>query len=142
MRTITFYRQKRIDGGVRTGVEVGGNTVLSTFESGDGKHDPALLWYVDVICEGRRLPKDSEDARHWLALQKKNVRRLLDALAKKVVTGVDPGDWPVHQQGVYRDVKIRVSCSAVRRMEARRLTDILGDIAEHWDEYVGGLAAV
>ncbi|MGD0541912.1 MAG: hypothetical protein ABSB33_10375 [Tepidisphaeraceae bacterium] len=142
MRTITFYRQKRIDGGIRTGVEVGGNTVLSTFESGGGKHDPALLWYVDVLCEGRRLPKDSEEARDWLSLQKKNVRRLLDALAKKVVAGVDAGDWPVHQQGTFHGVKMRVSCSAVRRLEARKLTGILGDIAEHWEEYVGSLAAV
>ncbi len=141
MRTITFYRQKRIDGGIRTGVEVGGNTVLSTFESGDGTNDPALLWYVDIICEGPRLPQDSEDARRWLSLQGKNVRRLLDLLAKKVVAGVDSGDWPVHQQSTIRGVKMRVSCSAVRRLEARKLTDILEDIAQHWDEYVGSLAA-
>jgi hypothetical protein len=142
MPTITFFRQKRIDGGVRTGVEVGGNTVLSTFESGNAAHDPALLWYVDVICEGKRLPKESENAKHWLSSQAKNIRRLLGSLAKKVGAGIDPGDWPVHHQGIIHGVKMRVSCSAVSRVEARKLPRILDEIAEHWDEYVGDLAAV
>ena len=66
----------------------------------------------------------------------------LEALAKKVGAGIDPGDWPVHHQGVIHGVKVRVSCSAVRRLESRKLPHILGEIAEHWDEYVGDLAAV
>jgi hypothetical protein len=142
MQSITFYRQKRIDGGIRTGVEVGGNTVLSTFKSGRGEHDPALVWYVDVICEGRKLPKSSEEARRWLVDHSKNIRRLLGALAERVIEGIDPDVWPIFQQGIFHGVKIRISCSTVRRLEARKLANVLHDIAQRWDEYVGDLAAV
>jgi len=41
MPTITFFRQARNDGGVRTGIEVEGQTVLSRFE-GEEADDPAL----------------------------------------------------------------------------------------------------
>ena len=34
MTTINFYRQARVDGGKRTGVEIDGETVLERFESG------------------------------------------------------------------------------------------------------------
>jgi hypothetical protein len=142
MQTITFYRQKRIDGGIRTGVEVGGNTVLSTFKSGRGEHDPALVWYVDVICKGQKLPEGSEEARRWLVDHNKNVQQLLNALAERVVEGVDPDDWPIRQEGNSHGVKITISCSTVRRLEARKLANILLDIAQRWEEYVGDLAAV
>ena len=52
MPNLTFYRQKRVDGGVRTGVELDGETVASLFEEGDPERDPALLWFVDLRCEG------------------------------------------------------------------------------------------
>ena len=32
---LTFYRQRRVDGGIRTGVMVGDETVLELFEGGD-----------------------------------------------------------------------------------------------------------
>ncbi|MGD0387733.1 MAG: hypothetical protein ABSC42_02155 [Tepidisphaeraceae bacterium] len=142
MQTITFYRQKRIDGGIRTGVEVGGNTVLSTFKSGRGEHDPALVWYVDVICKGRKLPKNSEEARRWLVDHHASIQRLLNALAGRIMEGIDPDVWPISQQGIIHGVKIRISCSTVRRLEARKLATVIRDIAQRWDEYVGDLAPV
>ena len=52
---LSFYRQKRQDGGIRTAVTVDGDTVLHRFQPGEGASDPALLWYVDLRCAGRRL---------------------------------------------------------------------------------------
>jgi hypothetical protein len=142
MPKISFYRQKRVDGGVRTGVEVNDNTVLSSFASGDLKNeDPALLWYVDVDCQGRQLPADCEEARQWLGDHKKEIATLIESLAEKLRAGKDHNQWPVYIEKAVRGVKVRVSCSAVRRMEARNLASILGNIAEKWDDYVGGLAA-
>jgi len=62
MPTITFYRQARRDGGIRTGIEIDQNTVLMRFDRGRKESDPALLWCVDVRCSGARLPREPETA--------------------------------------------------------------------------------
>ena len=63
MTKLTFYRQGRKDGGIRTGVEVNDESVLGRFEEGDKETDSALDWYVDIRCSVSKLGNDPEDAR-------------------------------------------------------------------------------
>jgi hypothetical protein len=148
MATITFYRQKRQDGGIRSGVEVDDDTVMGKFQEGRGEHDPALLWYVDVRCKGRGLPTNPEDARQWLIKRQIQniVRKLLEELADRVPSGVDPSEWPLICKHVFgtanRRATISVACSAVRRVVGRDLAKILRDIADRWEEHVGELILV
>ena len=66
MPNLTFYRQARIDGGIRTGIELDGDTVFEHFEEGGPEPDPTLLWFVDLRCQGPGLPDDPRQARDWL----------------------------------------------------------------------------
>jgi hypothetical protein len=64
MAKITFYRQKRRDGGLHTGITINGWNAMEMDEGIDWDDaDPVLLWYVDVQCEGKMLPDRPETAR-------------------------------------------------------------------------------
>ena len=56
MHKLTFYHQKRRDGGLRTGVDFDDERVLERFEPGDLARDSALEWFVDIRCRGETLP--------------------------------------------------------------------------------------
>ena len=66
MPNLTFYRQARIDGGIRTGIELDEDAVFEHFEEGGPELDPTLLWYVDLRCQGPGLPDEPRKAREWL----------------------------------------------------------------------------
>jgi hypothetical protein len=68
LASLTFYHQVRADGGVRTGIETDGAEILHSFTPGGEEDDPALLWYVDVECEGANLPRDGLAARDWFLI--------------------------------------------------------------------------
>ena len=144
MSTITFYRQARRDGGVRTGIEIDNDTVLARFERGGQESDPALVWYVDVRLQGKRLPTDPEAARSWLLRHGKSVARILRQMADEVPLGIDPGDWPLRKTGRVdaSGVKVTVSCSAMRRVDAQSISNELRDIAQHWDKRVAELPEI
>jgi hypothetical protein len=146
MADITFYRQQRADGGIRTGIEVNESVVFSEYQPGHHDDDPALLWYVDVRCKGQGLPIDGERARDWLASQRKIVARQLNKLADRIPSGIDPSEWPLQIEHAFiwrnRRVILTIACSAIRRLEARKLAGILREIAENWDQHVTGLAMV
>lgn len=139
MHTITFYRQARNDGGIRTGVEVDGATAAAHFEKGRTPSDPALLWYVDVQCSAKRLPTDPDAAQQWLVEHRDAIVKVIAALAEKVPAGYDPDDWPLRLSRTIGGVNIRVSCSAVRRQDARQIARILDDIATHWSDRLQSL---
>jgi len=143
MSTITFYRQARRDGGIRTGIEIGGDTVLSRFEEGQTDADPAIVWYVDVRCESASLPKDARGAQELLVGLGVAVIRLLEDLANDIPAGIDPQAWPIGKRKKLKSgITISVACSAVRRMEASRMSQTLRDIATHWRELIDELAEV
>jgi hypothetical protein len=144
MHTLTFYRQARRDGGVRTGIDIDDDTVLVRFDPGREDSDPALLWYVDVRCRGTRLPRDADGARDWLLRQAKTIKGLLESLAGDVPVGADPDQWPLTKQARVSPagVTITVACSAMRRVEAQRIAEVLRDTAKHWEEWVDELAPV
>jgi hypothetical protein len=66
MAQLLFYRQKRVDGGVRTGLDLDREEIAEHFEEGELERDPALLWYVDLRCDGPGVPADGEAALQWL----------------------------------------------------------------------------
>lgn len=145
MSTITFYRQARRDGGIRTGIEVDGDAVLTRFEEGRAAQDPdpAIVWYVDVKCRGSTLPTNPDAARLWLIRQEKPISRLLTALADEIPAGIDPTDWPVRrEERLPSKVQVVVTCSAVRRLEASRLSQILREVADHWRQTLEDLVPV
>jgi hypothetical protein len=142
MPTITFFRQARRDGGIRTGIDIDNQTVLSCFEGAE-EDDPALVWFVDVRCSGQRLPRDVEEARRWLERHEAQIAGVLEALAKRLPEGLDPSEWPLKlTKRLTGQVSVTVACSAVRRVEARKLDQILRDIAKHWSDRLKSLDVV
>jgi hypothetical protein len=140
MSSITFYRQRRADGGTRTGIDVNGRTVLDQFEEGKGEPDPALVWYVDVRCEGARLPRTAESAQQWLIDLEPVISRGMDDLGDKLTAGIDNDAWPLeHTLRRSGGVKITIACSAMRRVDAKQIATVLRDIAAHWTERLAGL---
>jgi len=142
MANITFFRQAREDGGIRTGIDVDDRTALSRFE-GSEEGDPALIWYVDVRCSGKRLPSDPEEARTWLERHESQIAGMLETLAKRLPQGLDPSEWPLtFSKRLAGQIDITVACSATRRVAARQLNRILCDIAKHWSGRLKSLEAV
>jgi hypothetical protein len=138
MSGLIFYRQKRFDGGIRTGVELGSVTILEHFEAGERERDPALLWYVDVRCEGSGLPTDTESARHWFIDTKNIVERELSRFADHLrQVGADPDEYPLEWTDfpeANEGVTWKISCSLIRRIDARGLAEILDDVRLHWSD--------
>src|SRR4051812_6199543 len=144
MPTITFFRQARRDGGVRTGIDIDDRTVLARFESGrERDDDPALLWYVDVRCSGPKLPREVRAARQWLERNEQPIVDALEGLAKQVPGGLDPSEWPLRStKRLTNGVTVVVACTAVRRVEAREIAEILRDVAARWRERIEALSLV
>src|SRR5260221_10471744 len=91
MHTITFFRQARLDGGIRTGVDVNGAVAWHHFQAAGEEYDPALVWYVDLECEGSDsdLPDGKDQARQWLLDQAPIIQKGLRDLAEKLRIGFD-----------------------------------------------------
>ena len=144
MNTFTFFRQERADGGIRSGIDINGATVLEAFANGKPAYDPTLLWYVDVRCTGKNVPDDPEGARQWLLQQEKIVREALDQLAEDLRAGLDIESWPLHRDvpGAPKGARMTVVCSAMRRIDALRIAQILRGIGEKWKTFIISLKAV
>jgi hypothetical protein len=135
MPAITFYRQFRRDGAMRTGVEVDGESALMQFDEGEDFRDdpdPRLVWYVDVSFRGGSLPRDGGAARRWLLRHEGGIVRTIHALAKSVRQGIDASDWLLRKEAKIGSVKLAITCSVVRRLEAQRVAEILLDVADNW----------
>ena len=140
MASLTFYRQERMDGGVRTGISVEDNIVLTSFADGTADYDPSLRWFVDVRCE---VPAaiDPEGAREWLLQNAGVIKSGLEELADKLRAGLDINAWPVQHQVMSAPAgsSITLVCSAVRRLDARQIADVLRSVGEHFPDYVKSL---
>jgi hypothetical protein len=142
MSKITFFRQEREDGGIRTGIELDDRTMLSQFDEGSDEFDPALTWYVDVRFEGPRLPRDAELARKWLIRQTPVVQRELAAMAQQIPTGIDPDYRPIlHETKLTNGLRMTIACSAMRRVKAKQLASIIAEIAGSWRNWIEALPA-
>jgi hypothetical protein len=117
------------------GVELDDDSLLLHFQPGkktDDEPDPTLVWYVDVSCKGGSLPSAPEAVRRWLLSHESQIVRVIEALAESLPQGIDPSDWPLRREVKSGSVKITISCAAVRRIDAKRLSKILLDIATNW----------
>jgi hypothetical protein len=141
---LTWYRQKRVDGGVRTAIDVDDVTLFHLFENVSDQPDPVLLWYVDLRCTGARLPVTPPAVREWLLGQAPVVRAGLVVIAEEVRAGVDAGIWPFRREltGLPGRVKATLVYCAARRQDRLDLADILTDVAGHWEERIQSLPVV
>ncbi len=99
MSSIVFFRQARMDGGIRTGIDVDG-AGWEYYEGGSEEYDPALIWYVDLRAQGDHLPGSLEDARQWLLDQESLVNATYQQLVERLEVGMDPDVWPLKVENV------------------------------------------
>ena len=154
MPNLTFYRQKRFDGGIRTGVELSvehdgvglsGATILEHFEMGEEERDPSLLWFVDVRFKGPGVPGEAEAACQWLLTTRSVIEGGLARFADKLRdVGSDVDDHPLQWSdfpGGDDGVERKVVCSAIRRIDARGYAEILDDIRTSWEKRIEEMIA-
>ena len=146
MARISFYRQARRDGGIRTGIEIERHTVLGQFEEGTDEPDPVLTWFLNIECEGEALPTNPEAARQWFVAHAKELRGELESMAELLAVGLDVDSWPFRQKTFKRiedeDVSIEITCSAIRRLEAQQIATQVRDVAERWEDLIRNLPAL
>jgi hypothetical protein len=141
MSTLILFQQARVDGGVRTGMEVDGTTAFMDFQEGAEEYDPALLWYIDLTCEGELLPHDAEAARQWLRGASPAVVRALETAAEELRLGFDSDVRPFERSfpDAIPSVNLVLCASAMRRVEGREIASKIKNLAEHWDETIAQL---
>jgi hypothetical protein len=138
-KNLTFFRQKRRDGGIRTGVEVGDERMLECFEAGSPEEDSTLLWWVDVRCTQRTWPTDPEGVRAWLLKNAPRIETGLTDYAAELAAGIDI-NWPVkHIVPGGADVKMQISCSAMHRVAGREIPTELSELSNHWQTIIAEL---
>src|SRR5438876_86375 len=136
---ITFYRQKRRDGGIHTGLTIEGSTALEMAEGMNWEDpDPVLLWWVDLRCEGKKLPDHTEEARQWLLDHRELITGAFEALADELRAGMDYNSWPLRWRvpSAPRGVRMVIGCEAMYRADALAITGLLRDMAAHWQEWL------
>jgi hypothetical protein len=139
MSNINFYRQARYDGGMRTGVEIDGETVLERFEQGNPPENNALLWYVGIRCSGNALPTEAKAAREWLLENASSLQQGIRAVADDLRAGIDsalPISRPICNVA---GVTVQLSCTAIRRFEAVQIANTLNEVSSHWEEFLKSL---
>ena len=140
MTTINFYRQMRVDGGKRTGIEIDGEAVLERFERGNETEDSALLWFVDIRCSGGNLPNEAEPARKWLLEKAPAIQAEVRKVAGELRVGIDfsapySKKIPIAAEGI----TVQISCSAIRRLEGLHIAPVLEEISSRWNEFLNRL---
>lgn len=135
---LAFYRQARVDGGMRTGVDWDDTPLLHEFTPGSDDNDPALAWYVDVEFEGDTLPSGAEEVRRWLMRRGATVATSLRTVADELALGIDVATWPMKRSlgDLPRGVHATLSCSAMRRIECREIGQRLRELADDWRKII------
>jgi len=139
MPKLIFYRQMRMDGGVRTGVDVDGETVYGIFEEGESDDNPRLRWFVDLRCNGAKLPRTGRGARKWLLEHGPGITAGISRCALDVRAGIDPDvfsfSWDDFED-LPPGVEAKLVVSAARRADAIAVPEILREIGNDWDRIV------
>lgn len=129
---ITFFRQMRVDGGVRTGLMMRGDTVAQRFDEGSEDEDPSLIWSVDLRCDGDALPDTAVGAKAWLLEHQALIQAGFREFADDLQAGSDPtGAYKLEWgrfRGVPEGVEMRIFCGAMRRVDALMLGRIVGEV--------------
>lgn len=141
MPALTFFRQARVDGGVRTGIDIDDESVWQRFEAGNEEPDPALLWYIDVRCDGEDLPGERGQARQWFLDQAPIIKPAFRVLAEKLRVGVDEWPYQFRVPGSPPAVQLRIVCSAVRGLSPDVLSNALERLGDQWERILTDLEA-
>lgn len=144
MGEFTFYRQARADGGIRTGLECGAETIWETFENEapEEHSDPALEWFVDVRGKGADVPGNSAALVEWLHARSPRISARLRELAQHFELGADREMWPVSHDvsGMPPGTEVTIVVNASRRTVARDVGRILRGMARKWRTWFRGIA--
>ena len=135
MNKLTFYHQVRCDGGQRTGIDSDNSELLQCYKAGGEDADPALLWYLDVRCEGKKLPKEPAAARNWFVENRAFFTRTLAEIADQDLGAGFDADWAPFQRevsGAPDGARVLVVVSAVRRLVARQIAQDVRKVARNW----------
>ncbi len=140
---LSFYRQERVDGGIRTGIMLGMSTIFERFEIDGEEWDPSLAWSVELRCSGPSLPTDPGDVKAWLLENEPQISDGFRRFSEDLAAGSDPtGVYPL-QFGDFRNVppgiSMKIVCTALRRYDAFFLADHLNYVREHWTDLVSHL---
>lgn len=140
MDKLNFYRQKRRDGGIRTGIEFNDERVLELYEPGNLPEESALDWFVDVRCSGRNLPAEPEAIQNWFLARSDIIQTALRQFSQELIAGID-SDWPMRWTIVptRNGVRMAIYCSATRRLTGREISEILSDLAKNWPKVIRSL---
>ena len=144
MAAVTFYKQVRADGGVRVGIEIDGSIVFHQFDKGTEEFDHALVWHIDVRCEGKPVPGTPEEARHWLLQVAPIVKKGLHDLATDLEVGLDIEPYPLRRSvaAAPANSTITIVCSAVHRLSGLQIAQELKKLATQWDKVVRKLPSL
>ncbi|MEX0938722.1 MAG: hypothetical protein WDZ59_12750 [Pirellulales bacterium] len=143
MTDLLFYRQKRVDGGLRSGIDLNGSPLAEGFREGDEEPNPVLLWYIDLRCSGEHLPHDADKAIEWFRENNDaftgTLRRTAQELSR---TGVDTEALPFRQQfrNLLPGVNVDLVISTLGRPEGRDVAQFLREFADDWLAQLDGLA--
>lgn len=142
MPAITFYRQAREDGGIRTGIAINQDTVLGLFESAGDESNPALAWFIDLRCEGNALPSDPEDSRDWLLQNGPFIRSAFRRLSRELRAGIDIDSWPFRWEipATPKGVNMAIVCSCVQRFTALDIAKEIAKFSKSWDRWISKLS--
>ena len=139
MSKLIFYRQKRFDGGLRTGLELDGLNVADEFEDGSGERDPTLRWYVELRCEGPSVPSDPYDATDWLLDLAPLAREGFRLLAEQLEVGVDRdlynliwSDFPIQPEGA----NLKIACLAIRRADGLEMSGVVQQFGQQFETLI------
>jgi hypothetical protein len=139
VKKLTFYHQKRRDGGVRTGVELEGERILERFAPGSALEDAKLLWWIDVRCAQRIWPSEPEEVRTWLLENAQKIETGLRDYAAELGAGIDI-NWPAkHVVSSRNGLKIEIFCSAMARVGGREIQAELLKLAKNWPTIIAQL---
>jgi len=139
MPRLTFYRQYRADGAVRTGIELDEDMIFERYEEGAPESDPTLLWYVDLRCIGPELPTDPRAAKQWFLEHEQIIRAGFTQCAAEVEAGRDLELYPLlwtKFSAAPPNVEMTIACATNRRMWGLSVPKLLEDVAAHWRERI------
>ena len=146
MTEITFYRQQRRDGSIRSGLHATGPFDLENFELGpeDLADDPyanVLDWFIDLQLESPTDLINAEAARYELLACKGAIRSGLNQMIDELGVGVDSSMALIWQNfpELPPGYSCRLNLSISRRFRGKTYIDLLQDFMEHWPEYCQSL---
>jgi hypothetical protein len=144
MGKLTFYRQVRADGGIRMGLDVDDDSLAHHFEPGPDDDDPRLLWFIDIRCQGKKVPTTFDDGADWLRENSKRIKSALSDLANELAPGIDSDIVPGRTMvpGMPPGAKIEIVFTATKRVLARDMAKHLREFRDHFEDYLDTLKPV